>query len=146
MEIREMVGTPTGIFEMEVRREGELIQVIQEKNLIVAGAANQLSRFLGGDGENRHVSRIGFGVGTTAAAPGDTALTSPVILPIGSTTYPQTGRVRFSWSLPKSEGNGLEITEFGLLCADGTLFARKVREAIHKKPDLSLTGAWTIIF
>ena len=60
--------------------------------------------------------------------------------------YPATGQVRFNWSLSTAELNGVAITEFGLLCADGTLFSRKQRKPIEKESDLSLTGSWTILF
>jgi hypothetical protein len=37
--------------------------------------------------------------------------------------------------------------EFGLLCADGTLFARRTRtKPINKESDISLSGSWTIIY
>jgi hypothetical protein len=40
----------------------------------------------------------------------------------------------------------LKIIEFGLLCEDGTLWARKIREeAIPKEADISLEGEWIII-
>lgn len=136
----------TGHFYVEVRRGGELVEVIDEKNLIVNGAKNQLARLIGGSGTNRQITQIGFGVGTAAAAPGDTALTSPYLKAIGSVSYPATGQVQFNWSLSTAEMNGVSITEFGLICADGTLFSRKQRAPIQKESDLSLTGSWTILF
>ncbi|MNC78397.1 hypothetical protein D3C75_1305980 [compost metagenome] len=54
--------------------------------------------------------------------------------------------MRFAFTLGESEANGLNIRELGLLCADETLFARKVRGLIEKTSDLSITGSWTIIF
>lgn len=135
-----------GDFYLEIRRGGELIQVIDEKNLIVNGAKNQLARLVGGSVTNRHITQIGFGIGATAAAPTNTALTSAYTKGVTSVEYPATGQVRFNWSLSTAEANGLAITEFGLVCADGTLFSRKVRAPIQKESDLSLSGAWTIIF
>jgi hypothetical protein len=45
------------------------------------------------------------------------------------------------------EANGKAIMEFGLICTDGTLFARKNRaKAIEKDSDISLEGKWRIIF
>ena len=147
MEIKIKEGVPlAGHFHLDVYRSGVLVAVIDEENLIVNGAKNQLARLIGGAGTNRHITQIGFGVGQAAAAPGQTALTSPYIKAIGSVEYPATGQVRFNWSLSTAELNGVAITEFGLICADGTLFSRKQRKPIEKESDLSLTGSWTILF
>jgi hypothetical protein len=136
-----------GHFHLDIRRaDGTLVESIDEENLIVNGAKDQLARLVGGNGTNRHITQIGFGTGTTAASPNNTSLTGAFWKPITSVSYPATGQVAFAWSLSTAEGNGLAITEFGLRCADGTLFARKVRAAINKSDDLALTGTWTIIF
>ncbi|MEW5790047.1 MAG: hypothetical protein ACOY4L_09190 [Pseudomonadota bacterium] len=136
-----------GTFVCELRRaDGALIERIEEANLIVDGAKDQLARLVGGSVEGRHITQIGFGVGTAAAAPGNTGLTGAFWKPVTSVSYPAAGQVAFAWSLSTAEANGLAITEFGLRCADGTLFARKVRAPIHKSDDLSLTGTWTILF
>jgi hypothetical protein len=137
----------SGRFCLEIRdRRGELLDLIDEPNLIVNGAKNQLARLVAGSGANRHITHIGFGVGTAAPAPGNTGLTSAYWKSVGPVEYPADGQVAFSWSLATSEANGLALTEFGLRCADGTLFARKVRNPIHKSDDLSLTGVWTLMF
>ncbi|MCQ4319720.1 hypothetical protein [Stutzerimonas stutzeri] len=124
----------------------QLIEQIDERNMIVNGAKSQLARLIGGDPANRHINRIGFGVGLSPASPQDSALTGAHIKPLSATAYPQPGHVRFDWSLSAGEANGRAITEFGLICADGTLFARKSRAPIEKDADLSLTGSWTILF
>lgn len=135
-----------GIFLIEVRRNGVLVDSFEEKNLIVNGAKNQLARLVGGAGSNRQITQIGFGLGTNAASPENASLSSAYTKAVSSVEYPDVGRVRFNWSLSTAEANGKSITEFGLLCADGTLFSRKVRAPIQKESDLSLTGSWTIIF
>lgn len=135
-----------GDFRLEVRKNGVLVEVFEEKNLIVNGAKNQLAKLVGGAGANRQITQIGFGIGASAASPGNTALTSAYTKPVTSVEYPATGQVRFNWSLSTAEANGKAITEFGLICADGTLFSRKARAPIQKESDLSLSGAWIIIF
>lgn len=135
-----------GDFRLEVRRNGVLVDVFEEKNLIVNGAKDQLARLVGGSGANRQITQIGFGTGAAAASPGNTALTAAYTKPVTSVEYPTTGQVRFNWTLSTAEANGKSITEFGLICADNTLFSRKVRAPIQKESDLSLSGAWTIIF
>jgi hypothetical protein len=48
------------------------------------------------------------------------------------------GRVTISWELLTSEDNGQAIMEFGLVCADNTLFSRRVRaNPIYKEADIS---------
>lgn len=135
-----------GEFRLAIYRHGVLVEEISEPNLIVNGAKDQLARLVGGNGTNRHVTQIGFGTGTAAAAPTNTALTGAFWKPVISVSYPATGQVAFTWSLSTAEANGMAITEFGLRCADGTLFARKVRAPINKSDDLSLAGVWTIVF
>lgn len=146
MQFRDGIDRMAGHFVLEVRRSGILVAEFLEENLIVNGAKNQLARLIGGAGANRHITHIGFGIGKSAAMPGNTALTSPYIKAVGSVEYPATGQVRFNWSLSTAELNGVAITEFGLFCADGALFSRKQRAPIEKADDLSLTGAWTIVF
>ena len=136
----------SGEFELRIYRAGRLIDAIVEPNLIVNGAKDQLARLVGGAGAGRHITHIGFGIGTTAAAPTNTGLSGAYWKPVTAVSYPATGRVAFDWTLSTAEANGMAITEFGLRCADGTLFARKVRAAINKSDDLSLIGTWTIIF
>lgn len=135
-----------GLFYFEAWRNGVLVDGGEELNLIVNGAKNQLARLVGGSGANRQITQIGFGIGTVAASPGNAALTSAYIKAVTSVEYPAAGQVRFNWNLSTAEANGKAITEFGLVCADGTLFSRKVRAPIQKESDLSLSGAWTIIF
>lgn len=145
MQLRDAAAL-RGEFRLTLYRHGLPVAEIVEPNLIIDGAKNQLARLVGGSGAGRHITHIGFGVGTSAAAPGNTGLTGAFWKPVTSVSYPATGQAAFAWSLSTAEANGLAITEFGLRCADGTLFARKVRNPIHKSDDLSLTGVWTIIF
>lgn len=136
----------SGEFALRIYRDGAIADEIVEPNLIVNGALGQLAHLIGGAGTNRHITHIGFGTGTGAASPDNTGLTGAFWKPITAVTYPATGHTSFSWSLSTAEANGMSITEFGLRCADNVLFARKVRSAIVKDSDLSLTGTWTIKF
>lgn len=135
-----------GAFALQAWRAGVLVQCVAEPNMIVNGAKDQLARLVGGAGANRQITHIGFGTGTAAASPNDVGLMGAFWKPVTSVSYPATGQVALAWTLSTAEANGLSITEFGLRCADGTLFARKVRAPIIKADDLSLTGVWTILF
>lgn len=116
-------------------------------NIIVDLAKEEQARLLGGDTTNRSITKIGVGIGTGAAAPGNTSLTSAFTRVITGVTYPTAGQVRFAFTIGSGEANGLAITEFGLFTAGDVLFARRVRAgAINKASDLTLTGTWTITY
>lgn len=138
--------TIQGVFTLQIVKNGDIIEQFEEQNLIVNGAKNQLARLVGGAMTGRNITHIGFGIGTNAANPNDTGLSNGFFKPVTSISYPTTGQVAFTWSLSTAEANGLAITEFGLRCADNTLFSRKTRAAINKSDDISITGTWTIIF
>lgn len=135
-----------GILVIDVWKDGVLAERVEEENLIVNGAKNQLARLIGGDVANRHITHFGAGVGTAPAAPDNASLQGAVWKPVSSVSYPDTGRVQFNWNLTTADANGLALTEFGLRCADGTLFSRKQRAAINKASDIALSGTWTILF
>lgn len=148
MKIEDASPAVTGHFYLEVRgRDGAIVHVIDEPNLVVVGARQTLANLLGGNVTNRSVTQ--FAVGTNGAAPatGNTALTGQYAKALDGVAYPATDKVRFDFSLGTGEANGMAIAEFGLLTAGGVLFARKNRaEALNKASDLSFTGSWTITF
>ena len=137
-----------GIFDLKIFRSGILIEEIHDDNLIVDGAKDQMAHLLIGETEGRNINRIAFGTNGIEPEPSDTAITDPFIKNIGVIfTLPKSGRAVFEWRLLETENNGMAIMEFGLLTADGTLFARRSRQnPIHKASDISLEGSWTIIF
>jgi len=148
--IEDFTPKPTkGILEYRIYRNGMLVEEVSEENLIVNVGRAQMAKMLGGDFTNRNVNRVSFGTNGTEPALPDTAITNPHTKAIASIDYPGSGQVRFNWTLTTAEANGKAILEFGLLCADNTLFSRRVRESgkpIHKESDISLEGSWTIIF
>lgn len=137
---------PVGTLRIELRdKEGKLIEVHEERNLIVNVGKQQTARLLGGDTTGRSVDRVGVGIGTSTAAAGDTALTSPVYV-TASVTYPTQTSVQFAYTFDLSTANGLAITEFGLVTVAGNLYSRRVRSAINKDSSFSISGTWTIQF
>ena len=148
MEIKDDIAPCTGQFQLEVFREGELVERVDEPNLVVVGSKSALSRLIGGAFTGKNITTIGFGTSGTAPVAGNTVLTGAFTKPLdASPTYPASNQVRFAFSLATTEANGLAIMEFGLLTADGTLFARKVRaSALNKDTDLSFSGSWTLTF
>lgn len=147
MNIQEAFPAPRGDFYCRVYQRGQLLQVIDERNLIVNVARRTMARLTGGDVTDRSITQIGFGSSGTEATVEDTALTTPFLKDLESVEYPTDQSVAFNFELATDEANGLEIIEFGLLCANGDLFSRKVRTGpIEKDEDISLSGKWTIYF
>lgn len=135
-----------GDFRLRIYRNGMLVGEQHDPNMIMNVAKDAMARLIGGDGAGKDIASIGFGTNGIGPNPDDTGLTNSYSRPVTGVTYPSTGQAAFAWTLGTSEANGKAIAELGLICSDGTLFARKVRGVINKDADLSLEGIWTIIF
>lgn len=136
-----------GEFSLVIRdKSGKIIETYVDKNLIVNGSKTAVARLLDGSNPNKRVTKIAFGTSNIAPDISDTVITNAVIKTLSGSTYPEFNSIQFAWILDYAEGNGLSISEFGLLCEDTTLFARKTRTAIAKTADLQLTGVWKIVF
>jgi hypothetical protein len=136
-----------GEFYMRVYKKGILIEDYEDHNIIVNGARSAVSRLVSGNGVGKEINRIAFGVGGAVASPDNTAISSPYVKSFIGYSYPLEGQVLFLWDLLTSEANGKSIMEFGLICGDGTLFARKTRKKpLEKDSDISAEGQWLIIF
>jgi hypothetical protein len=139
--------TMHGKLEVRVFKAGKLIEEWIEENLILDLAKTQMSHLLGGDGEDRQITRIAFGTNGTNPIVTDTEITNAFTTEISAVSFPDEVSVRFDWELETGENNGMAIMEFGLMCADGVLFSRRVRtKPIHKADDISIEGRWTISF
>lgn len=145
MQLNDAVE-PRGVLEITVYQRGQPVEHWRDENLIVTAAREIQAQRLAGEGEGRHVARIGFGEGSSPASPNDNGLTGPYTRDLIGHDYPEIGEVRFAFELARSEANGKMIREFGLIAADGTLFSRKVRGVIEKHEEISLSGTWTIIY
>jgi hypothetical protein len=153
-EIRETAAI-RGVFRMRIYRRGTLIEDYEDCNLIVDGARVAMTRLLVGTltginpdaGAGKKINRIAFGTNGNIPVPGDTSITSPFTKSFDCISYPAGNQVEFAWSLATIEANGKAISEFGLLCVDGTLFSRKNRgKPINKDSDIAIDGQWVIIF
>lgn len=138
--------TLRGQLSITLHRAGQQPQTITEHNMIMASAKSALARLIAGQGSGKNINRIAFGTNGVGPTPNDQAISEAYTKAVSAITFPTEGQARFAFTLSESEANGLNIRELGLLCADGTLFARKVRGLIEKTSDLSITGSWTIIF
>lgn len=137
-----------GQVDLHIYKNGVEIEHYIDNNLILNGARTAMAHLAGDADPDKKIVR--FAIGTASDGPDfdDTAITDAFVKELDSHEYPEDDpySVRFNFSLTTEEANGMAITEFGLLCEDGTLFARKVRSAIGKEDDISLTGVWTIMF
>jgi hypothetical protein len=131
---------------MRKYRKGVLIETVEDHNLIVSSAQHAAAQLSAGDGAGKQIAKIAFGANGNIPTPNDTAITGAFIKPLQGHSYPTDEQVEFKWKLMGNEANGMKIIEFGLLCEDETLWARKIRdEAIPKEADISLEGEWIII-
>lgn len=147
LKFEEETNGPSGHLHLEVFKGGKLIEVFDEKNLVVDGSKQQHARMLGGDVASRSVTTFGVGTNGTAPAVGNTALTSAFTKSIDTVSYPDTNKVQFDFSLSSAEANGKAILEFGLMTAGGILYARRIRSsALNKEADISISGSWVITF
>lgn len=137
-----------GSLEIVVKRRGKVIERDGEHNLIVNVARTNMARLLAGEGENRIINRVAVGTNGATPSPDDTKITNAFVKPISGFTYPTPTSVRFDFTILEHEANGLAIVEFGLIAADGSLFARRTRngKVIEKEADLEIDGYWTILF
>lgn len=135
-----------GEFEVKIIKNGNIIEVFTDKNLIVNLAKETLAKLIGGDGTGKSITKISFGTSGISPTPDDISIISAYTKNIDSHTYPALNKVTFNWTLGTNEANGKAIKEFGLICSDNTLFSRKTRGTIEKENDISLEGTWTIIF
>lgn len=147
MNMTDRPGLPIGVLELQIFRHGILVETWREQNLIVDGCKSVLASLLGGATSGKSVTKIGLGSNGAAPTGSNTSLTNLFSKTLSSVTYPLAGQVRFNFSIGTGDANGLSIMEFGLITADGTLVARRVRgSAIPKDNTISFTGSWTITF
>lgn len=147
MKLADVVSRPTGTLEVIVRRRGQIIDHWIDRNLVVDASKGPLAHLLGGDVAGYSVTQIAFGTNGTPPVAGNTAITGAYTKALDGHTYPSISSVSYNFSLAAAEDNGMAIFEFGLLCANGTLFARKTRASVlNKASDITLAGTWVIQF
>lgn len=137
---------------------GEEVIYKGRDNLILNGGRNALAKLLGGQ-TGMHIAQIGVGTGNTAAAETDTELTGAVKVNVSETRvaedleaedgtiFDDTRVVQFHFVFGLETAVGMSISEYGLYCADGTLFSRVVRESPFFKTSVDkIIGFWQITF
>lgn len=139
---------PQGMLEIIIKRKGVVIEHDTDHNLVVNAARANMAQLVAGQGVSKAITRVGVGTNGAAPSPADTQLTGAFVKPISAFSYPTPTSVKFDFEILEAEANGLAIVEFGLLCDDGSLFARRTRsgKVIDKSDDLEIYGYWTILF
>lgn len=137
---------PRGELEISVLKNGIEIERYRQTNMIMNSARDALARLIGGSGAGKVVTRIGIGTNGDGPHPEDEELTEPYIKNVSGVSYPASGEVAFAFSVGRGEANGKKVREFGLICSDGALFARRTRGVIEKEDDIEINGNWIIKF
>lgn len=126
-------------------KEGQLIERVVDKNLVVNLGKQSLATLLGSADADKRVAQIGFGTSNAPTAGTDSNLENLFIKALDGVSYSGTS-VLFQYALELTENNGVTIREFGLYTLDDTLFSRLVRNPINKTNEIRLTGSWKITF
>jgi len=134
-----------GDFHLAVYKGGEIIGRVDDHNLVVDAGRIRLAELAAGK-SGSCITKIGVGSGSTAEAADDTELEGQQLFPLTSASV--DGRdARFDFLIDNSQANGLKIHEFGLFCADGTMFSHRVRTGlIEKEDDIQIKGYWILHF
>jgi hypothetical protein len=136
------------IFQIVNPKTGKkiLIEDYTDENKVVDLGREKLTFLLGNVPGFHNVNLVGVGEDNTTPTVADTGLTNPYIKSIDSIEYPDPTSIKFLFEFDSGDANGLIIGEFGLIHADNTLFARKVRDFIEKRVDIIIQGDWIIQF
>ena len=143
--LRDKPVESAGAICFDVVKNGEAIKHYEDHNLIVTLGRQRMAELLAGISTS-YVTQVGVGTNNTAATIDDTGLTDAVLTPVTSATA--DGKVaRFNFFIDTKTANGLKICEFGLFCADGTMFSHRTRTGIIEKAnDIEINGYWEIRF
>ena len=146
MKLREELNGCKGALALCIKKNGRVIERWHDKNLIVDTGRIRMAELLGGTAVGKHVTHVGIGSGSDPADPGDIDITNKTLVPIKAVTI--NGKTaHFDFFIGTDVGNGTAIREFGLFCADGTMFSRRVRSGtIEKASDIEIEGYWEISF
>lgn len=134
-----------GDFHLAVYKGGKIIDRIDDHNLVVDAGRIRLAELAAGK-SGSCITKIGVGSGSVQETATDTELVEQQLFPLTSASV--DGRdARFDFLIDNSQANGLKIHEFGLFCADGTMFSHRVRTGlIEKEDDIQIKGYWILHF
>jgi len=134
-----------GRLSLLVCQRGRIIERWSDSNVLTLAGKAMAARLLAGAEGAQPVTHVGVGISGAQATPDDVALTDPFVKPLSGASFPAPRQVRFHFTVDSGEAVGMNIAEFGLLHADGTLWARRARTPITKEADMALFGEWDIL-
>lgn len=124
--------------------DGRVVKRHSGKNLVVNTGREAIALLVGAANTAKQVVTFGAGEDGAPATLSDTALASAYTNTIAGVTYPAINQLQFTAQLGSTEANGKNIEEIGLICSDGTLFARYVNISVAKTSSLVIDVTWTI--
>lgn len=126
-------------------KDGKIICGFSMHNVITNNGIKKLLQFIT-TGASSAIAKISFGTSNTTPAETDLAITNAYTIDVSSASYDEEKKeCKFTFVLEMNEDNGVTIREAGLVCADGTLFARRVFPLeIEKSENVTVEGYWTI--
>lgn len=125
---------------------GKVLYTFDDHNIIVNGALLATVKLLGNTASPSPITKIAFGTSATAPQYTDSNIQNPFVKNLDDVHIESNNTsVTFDFSLGTGEDNGVTIAEIGLMCTDGTLFARRTFPSpIVKNVNVALEGTWTI--
>jgi hypothetical protein len=122
-----------------------LIACYDSNNLITISGLQLVTYLLSGEPGNNKVTKVGVGDGTDPTHKSDVGLSNAYIKDIDYYTFDAENIINYKISMDTGDGNGLNISEFGLFSGDEQLFARRIQTpVIPKDSDIIIEGNWTV--
>lgn len=159
MEIKkDVMGAKGTLFLRIEKADGTIVPLDRANNLIVLQGRNNMAQLLGGK-TGLHITHVGVGTGNAPALSTDVDITNPVKVEVYQTRigtgleaedgsiYDDARTVQFHFRVGLSVANDIEIWEYGLYAADGTLCSRIARNnAYIKDVTDQIVGFWQVQF
>lgn len=147
-----------GEIEVRVEKRGKgLVDVVHFKNTVLTAGKVAVAKSLAGDigtAYDFYICKMLFGTNgidgggsPKVVDPDRTSLFGPVLLTknVSAVVDPNVrGRVIFTSVLLYSDGNGSDLSEYGLQMYNGELYAMATRGVMHKDADTQLTYLWKV--
>ena len=137
---------PSGSVVVKRVYDDGIEKTVSGDNVIVNDSRNTILQLLAGEGNGKIITHVGLGEDGTAQSADDSSLSNLELVPIHDKTYPEHGKILFKATVNKNVSVGKKIREFGLICDDGTLFARIATKCIEKDAIFKLNIEWLIGF
>ena len=134
--------TIKGRLSLRFYNNGVLVKEDTGDNLIVSNGYAKLLSALSGTNDVG-IEKIQAGTNGTSANSTDTAITNPIDITIISKVI-ANNKLTISFEFGAAQGNDTEISEFGIILKDTTLFSRKAWPTFTKIADLTINGTWVI--